>query len=107
MCVSKTVVHVSAQACVEVLGCDRPCTLHPTSDLAMRYSNRRTRNLSSVAGLAHDVGLDLGAACGRRRSVGRDERQVRRQRVFRLFRKGWIPLLLVVVVAIGAYAVVR
>ena len=27
--------------------------------------------------------------------------------MFRLFRKGWIPLLLVVVVAIGAYAVVR
>ena len=79
MRVSKTVVPVTAQACVEVLGCARPCTLHPTSDLTMRYSNRRTRNLSSVAGAAHDAGLDRGAACGRQRPVGRDDLQVRRQ----------------------------
>jgi hypothetical protein len=39
--------------------------------------------------------------------VGRDDRQVRRQRVFRLFKKVWMPLLLVVVIALGMYAVVR
>jgi hypothetical protein len=33
--------------------------------------------------------------------------RLRRQRVFRLFKKVWIPILLVVVVSIGAYAVVR
>jgi len=32
-----------------------------TADVSMRYSNRRTRNLSSVAGVrAHDAGLDRG-----------------------------------------------
>jgi hypothetical protein len=33
--------------------------------------------------------------------------KLRRHRVFRLFRKSWIPLLLVVVVMLGTYAVVR
>jgi hypothetical protein len=47
----------------------RPST--SPNDVAMRYSNRRTQNLSSVAGLAHDAALDRGAACGRRR----DDRQ--------------------------------
>jgi hypothetical protein len=57
-----------------------------------------------------DASLDRGSACGRRRSLSitaGSGRQVRRHRVFRLLRKSWIPLLLVVVVMLGTYAVVR
>jgi hypothetical protein len=39
--------------------------------------------------------------------MGASVDRLRRQRVFRLFKKAWIPILLVVVVSIGAYAVVR
>jgi hypothetical protein len=37
-------------------------TFISTTDVAMRYSHRRTRYFSSVAGAAHDAGLDQGAA---------------------------------------------
>jgi hypothetical protein len=40
-----------------------------TTDVSMRYSNRRTRNASSVAGAVHDGGLARAVACGRRRLV--------------------------------------
>jgi Mycobacterium membrane protein len=54
--------------------------------------------------------VPIEAACDAERSVGwmvGGGRQLRRQWVFRLVRKVWMPLLLVVVVALGAYAVGR
>jgi hypothetical protein len=49
------------------------------------------------------------AARGRHPTIPRtaDDQKGRRHTVFRVFKKAWIPLLLVVVVALGAYAVVR
>src|ERR1700754_3059097 len=73
---------------------------------AVQFSSPVSRNpgfaswMLGVVGPSH-AAQAVDGALGSRRTRGR------RHTVFRVFKRAWIPLLLVVVVALGAYAVVR